>query len=162
MSSLKCLQTLVHSSTRFGTVRTCVVNCTSTIGKRSRGFQTTAFLQSKINQNSWAADRFEEMGIKLPPGETLPETRMSTEALYSPSEKVLKLSDEFLSLNMVECVQLISEIQVLFIHQRSLMWMFLKYDCFATHRPGWANPLRTCSGALVEVAVEAVEVMQRR
>lgn len=108
MSSSRCLQSLVHLSARTRVAKPAVQN----LSNHSRSFQTSKFVQSKITQNSWAAERFAEMGVKLPEGETLPETRLSTEALYAPSDKVLKLSDEFLSLNMVECVQLMSEIQV--------------------------------------------------
>ena len=140
MSSSKCLQALVQSSARFRVAKPAMQVCTNSFGQRSRGFQTSSFVQSKITQNSWAADRFQEMGVKLPLGEALPETRLSTEALYSPSDKVLKLSDEFLSLNMVECVQLISEIQVNYLHPWS--WIALNSSSFISnvHRHAWVSP----------------------
>jgi hypothetical protein len=65
----------------------------------------------KLTENSWAAERFEELGEKLEP-EELPVTRMTKELLNTPTEAVTKLAEEILSLNIMEVQQLLKAVQV--------------------------------------------------
>jgi len=64
----------------------------------------------KLTENSWAAERFEELGEKLEP-EELPVTRMTKELLNTPTEAVTKLAEEILSLNIMEVQQLLKAVQ---------------------------------------------------
>eukprot|EP00600_Ochromonadales_sp_CCMP1393_P001761 CAMPEP_0174987854 /NCGR_PEP_ID=MMETSP0004_2-20121128/19788_1 /TAXON_ID=420556 /ORGANISM="Ochromonas sp., Strain CCMP1393" /LENGTH=205 /DNA_ID=CAMNT_0016240979 /DNA_START=5 /DNA_END=623 /DNA_ORIENTATION=+ len=76
-----------------------------------RGYRSTAiYSETKITENSWAADRLEELGEKLEP-EELPMTRLTEEALYEPSEKTAKLAEEVLALNLLEINQFMKIIE---------------------------------------------------
>jgi hypothetical protein len=83
-----------------------------------RTFRSTAFSR-KLTENSWAAERLEELGEKLEP-EELPATRITKELLNDPSAEVTKLAEEILSLNILEVQQLLKAVQVRLPACRSL------------------------------------------
>ena len=77
------------------------------IGRTKRYFSDTA----KVTTNSWASERLQKTGEAL---ESVPtETQiLSEESLTNPSEKVKKLGNEILSLNMIEVNQLLKVLTV--------------------------------------------------
>ena len=69
------------------------------------------FSDAKVTTNSWASERLQKTGEAL---ESVPvETQiLSEESLTNPSEKVKKLGNEILSLNMIEVNQLLKVLTV--------------------------------------------------
>lgn len=72
---------------------------------------------SKVTNQSWAADRLEDMGEKLESADPPPLVEGTDELLSSPPQHVVKLVDEVLSLNVLEINQLLTLIQVSYIVQ---------------------------------------------
>ena len=65
-----------------------------------------------VTESSWAAEKLTANGEKLEKGPEMSEILL-TEALFdNPSEKVKKLTDEVLALNVIEVNQLLRRLQV--------------------------------------------------
>ena len=65
-----------------------------------------------ITTNSWASERLVEQGEKLQVVNNNSVQLLSEETLLKPTEKVTKLSDEILALNMIEVNQLLKVLTV--------------------------------------------------
>lgn len=77
-----------------------------------------------VTDNSWAADLLVKQGEALEKGPVLEEVYITKELYETPSDKVKKLSDEILSLNVVEFNQLVVRVQVIFFFSPSPAWVF--------------------------------------
>ena len=77
-----------------------------------------------ITTNSWASERLVEQGEKLQVVNNSVQL-LSEETLLKPTEKVTKLSDEILALNMIEVNQLLKVLTVsICIHILLLLLLF--------------------------------------
>ena len=77
-----------------------------------------------IATNSWASERLVEQGEKLQVVNNSVQL-LSEETLLKPTEKVTKLSDEILALNMIEVNQLLKVLTVsICIHILLLLLLF--------------------------------------
>lgn len=65
-----------------------------------------------VTDASWAADKLRAQGEKLENGAEMAEVLVTEELFDNPSEKVIKLTDEVLALNVIEVNQLLRRIQV--------------------------------------------------
>ena len=69
-------------------------------------------MSSKIDTNSWAAERLLSLGVDLPAGPELPLTEATEELLKNPPKKIKDLTDDIIGLNILEINQLMRSIQV--------------------------------------------------
>jgi hypothetical protein len=66
-----------------------------------------------ITENSWAKERFDEIGVKLEPAPELPLVTYSDDLINNAPDNIKKLGEEVLSLNVIEMNQLMKYIQVI-------------------------------------------------
>jgi hypothetical protein len=109
-SSLSCansFQKQQHNIIYSNSIVSHIQKVDRDIGRTKRYFSDTA----KVTTNSWASERLQKTGEAL---ESVPtETQiLSEESLTNPSEKVKKLGNEILSLNMIEVNQLLKVLTV--------------------------------------------------
>lgn len=95
-------QNIIYSNT----IASHIQKVDSNFGRSKRYFS-----DAKVTTNSWASERLQKTGEAL---EAVPsETQiLSEESLTNPSDKVKKLGNEILSLNMIEVNQLLKVLTV--------------------------------------------------
>lgn len=69
-------------------------------------------MASKVNTNSWAAERLLALGEDLEPGPEIPLTEATDELLLSPPENIKRMTEDIIGLNILEINQLMKAIQV--------------------------------------------------
>ncbi len=73
---------------------------------------TNRFFSGTITEASWAATELKKMGVQLSPVPVAEAEVLADDFLDRPPEKISKLADEVLALNVVEMAQLQRRIQV--------------------------------------------------
>ncbi|RYG98250.1 hypothetical protein EON65_51675 [archaeon] len=66
----------------------------------------------KVHRYSWAADRLEQLGEQLIEPEKRELIEVTDEMLHNPPDKIKKMGEEIIDLNLLEINQLINLIQV--------------------------------------------------
>lgn len=95
----------------FRNSRTTSVKTVSTASV-CRSFHNAVPVLTKIDDNSWAADRLIELGEELPKGEKLPLTEFTLKLAYTAPEKIQRIAEDVLSLNALEMHDLMNKLQV--------------------------------------------------
>ena len=67
---------------------------------------------TEFSDSSWAADRLEKMGVKLVPEPPKELEMMDENFLETPDDKIIKLVDKVLALNVIEMCQFQRRFQV--------------------------------------------------
>lgn len=95
-----------------------------------------------ITDDSWASERFAEIGEEMEPAGDVPLVQGTEELLHQPSEKVIALTEAVLALNVIEINQMLRRIQTRLGMPEEMLYM--------DYRPGGTGGPDNSSGAVVE------------
>jgi hypothetical protein len=92
-------------------MQTVVFRSLASVGRKSVSRRALS-AAPVITDSSWAAEQLKKMGVQLAPTPMTEAEEVNENFLDTPSDKVKKLVDEVLALNVIEMCQLQRKIQV--------------------------------------------------